>query len=410
MPIELDPGLPVLLVRTDPNPFHHGTLAAIRSLGRRGVAVHADLAGRPEPAAASRYLRARRPGIPTASATAGPTTDPAAGPDALLDRLAETSRRIGRRALLVPLDDATAIFAAERSADLADRYALAPQAPDAPRRVADKTALTAECERRGIAVPETHVPTSHEHVAELVAKLGLPLVAKWARPWLQPFGTRSTTLVRTRQEAETLYDAAGGGRGPLLLQRLVPPDGGDWFYQAYFDRDARRLFSATGRKHVAYPADTGHTVAGEWVANPRLEELATDVVRALGCTGVVDLDFRYDAAAGVYRLLDFNPRLGAQFRLFTDRAGLDLAAVLHLDASGRAVPETVPRLGRTLVVENQYLRRALRSPGALRRFARLAATGETAWFDAADPRPFLALGRALLGRALHRALQRKERT
>ncbi|MXQ65292.1 ATP-grasp domain-containing protein [Actinomadura rayongensis] len=387
----LDPELPVLLLRTDPNPFHHGTLGAIRSFGRRGVAVHADLAGRPQPAAASRYLRSRMPGEPSA-----------ARPGALLARLAADAERIGRRALLVPLDDAMAIFTAEHASALAAHFVLPPSGT--PRRVADKAALTDACERRGIAVPECHRPGSRDHLDELVAKLGLPLIAKWARPWLLAPGARSTTLVRSAEHAERLFAAAGDAAGPLLLQRLVPP-GGDWFYQAYFDGSGVCLFSATGRKHVAYPEHTGHTVAGEWVHNPKLDELATGVAGALGCRGVVDLDFRYDAAAGVYRLLDVNPRLGAQFRLFTDGRGLDLAAVLHLDASGRAVPPAVPRPGRTLVVENQYLRRALRTPGALGRFRELTASGETAWFDRADPGPFFAMARASVARVLTKGLK-----
>ncbi len=51
-----DTRVPAVLLRTDRNPFHHGTLGAVRSLGRAGVDVHlvADCAG--SPVGASRYV------------------------------------------------------------------------------------------------------------------------------------------------------------------------------------------------------------------------------------------------------------------------------------------------------------------------------------------------------------------
>jgi len=50
-------------------------------------------------------------------------------------------------------------------------------------------------------------------------------------------------------------------------------------------------------------------------------------------------------ATGAYHLLDFNPRPGAQFRLFTDRAGTDVVRAQHLDLTGRAVPAGVAAYG-----------------------------------------------------------------
>ncbi|MFE4251994.1 hypothetical protein ACFRU3_21315 [Streptomyces sp. NPDC056910] len=36
----LDNSVPAVPPRADPNPFHHGTLGAVRSLGRTGADVH----------------------------------------------------------------------------------------------------------------------------------------------------------------------------------------------------------------------------------------------------------------------------------------------------------------------------------------------------------------------------------
>ncbi len=391
----LDPGLPVLLLRTDRNVFHHGTLAVIRSLGRAGVPVHAILEGRGNPASRSRYLYRGHPWAP-----------PADRPSALVSHLRAVGERIGRRALLVPADDAGAIFIAEHADALAPYYVFPHQDPVVPRGVADKSLLLQACARHGIDVPPSRTPASAREVDEAAEALGLPLVATWARPWRLGRGMRSTTVVRTLGEAHRLFAAArdsGGDAGPLILQRRIPAAGGDWFFQGYFDGSLDCLFGGTGRKHLAHPPQAGHTVAGEWVSNPALYDLAVRIVRLLGCRGLVDLDFRYDADQDVYHLLDFNPRIGAQFRLFTDRDGLDLARVLHLHQSGRRVPGARPAFGRNLLVENHYLQQSAGRPllraGALRP---LRDADEFAWYAGDDLRPFFAMGRQSVLRAVER--------
>ncbi|MEV5826012.1 ATP-grasp domain-containing protein [Spirillospora sp. NPDC052242] len=390
---DLDPALPVLLLRTDHNHFHHGTLGVIRSLGRAGVRVHAILESRRSPVARSRYLHRGHPWAP-----------PAQRPSALLGHL----RMIGERipdgpALLLPMDDAGAIFAAEYADALAPRFVVPPQDPDVPRRVADKARLLAACEEHGVPAPQARVPATPGEVDDAVKALDLPVIAKWARPWLLPRGLRSTTLVHDAAEVRRLFAAgADHDAGPLVLQRRIPPDGGDWFFQGYFDAAHACLYGGVGRKHLAHPPQAGHTVAGEWVDNPEVHDLAVRIVRLLGCRGLVDLDFRRDPATGDYRLLDFNPRIGAQFRLFTDARGLDLARALHLDQSGRAVPAARPVIGRNLLVENHYLGQAIgRRPrtGALRP---LRAADELAWYAGDDLRPFLAMGRQSALRAAER--------
>ncbi|MDL4773210.1 MULTISPECIES: ATP-grasp domain-containing protein [Thermomonosporaceae] len=412
---ELDPHLPVLLLRTDHNPLHHGTLAAIRSLGRAGVPVHAMLEGRTTPAASSRYLLHRHPWGPPPHERAE-----------LQEHLRGVAARIGRPALLVPMDDAGAIFVAESADTLADWFVFPWQEPALPRRAADKSMLLAECRRQGIACPESRIPGSAAEVDAAVSGLGLPLIAKWARPWRLPPGRRSTMVIGDAAEVHRLFAESGGAAGPLILQRRIESERCDWFFQGYFDQELTCLYGGTGRKYLSYPAQAGHTVLGEWTFTPELEQLARKVVRMLGVRGVVDLDFGFDADTGTFHLLDFNPRLGAQFRLFTDGQGLDLVRVAHLEQSGRPVPPIQPGYGRSLLVENHYVQRALRRPalrraprpttrpeprpaggpagpppdgpaqraGRRRRWSPRAA--ELTWYAADDLAPCLAIGRQLL--------------
>nr|WP_158079299.1 ATP-grasp domain-containing protein [Actinomadura sp. CNU-125] len=400
--MRLDSGLPVLLLRTDHNLFHHGTLGVIRSLGRAGVPVHAVLEGRRNPVSRSRHLHRAHPWAP-----------PAQRPSALLGHLRMIGERIpGGPALLLPMDDAGGRdLAAEYADALAPRFAVPPQDPDVPRRVADKARLLAACTEHDVPAPQARIPRTADDVHDAIKSLDLPVIAKWARPWLLPRGLRSTTLVHDAADVHRLFAcAADHEAGPLVLQRRIPLDGGDWFFQGYFDAAGECRYGGVGRKHLAHPPQAGHTVAGEWVDNPALYDHAVRVVGLLGCRGLVDLDFRLDPDTGDYRLLDFNPRIGAQFRLFTDARGLDLARVLHLDQSGRAVPDARPSIGRNLLVENHYLRRALGPrprTGALRP---LRAADELAWYAGDDLRPFFAMGRqSALRAAEHFRAARRDR-
>lgn len=379
--LDLDPSLPVLLLRIDRNIFHHGTLGAVRSLGRAGIQVHAVVEGGTSPVARSRYLHRSHPWRPSMRT-----------PELLLEYLASIALSIGRRTLLVPMDDAGAIFVAEHADALAELFVFPRTEPSLPRRLADKSLLSRECERLGIPYPESLLPQSAGEVEVAVRRLGLPLIAKFARPWNLPqhSAQRSTVLVRTRERAQQVWAAADAAAAPLILQRHIAGAAGvDWFFQGYFDSSGRCSFGAVGRKDLSFPRNAGHTVLGRWLDNPEVETVARTIAGALGYRGIADLDLRYEVSTDTYYLLDFNPRLGAQFRIFSAERGLDLVRAMHLDLSGRSIPETGRRYGRAFIVENHYLRLGLtgRVAGASPAGGLGGSGGELAWFAMDDPVP-----------------------
>jgi predicted ATP-grasp superfamily ATP-dependent carboligase len=401
--VELDTRVPAVVLRFDRNVFHHGTLGVIRSLGRAGVEVHAVLEGRGTPASRSRFLRAtHRCPVPGD----GPRHE--GDPGELAAALNAIAGRIGRRAVLVPVDDVGAIFVAENADRLAAGFLLPGQDPGLPRRLADKAALTQACTSLGLPQPESRIPRTREQAADAVAALGLPLMAKWTRPWLleRGSGLRSTSLVGTAAAVLELFDRVRPGGSPLLLQRYLPPSPeADWFFHGYFDASSACLFGGAGRKDRAYPHAAGLTTLGTWLPNPAVEGIARRLAGHVGYRGILDIDLRYDAEAGHYHVVDFNPRLGAQFRLFAADGGLDLVRALHLDLTGRPVPPSRPAVGRAYLVENYDLLPAVhrRDAGGLRRWLRsVRGADELAWFARDDLAPFAAMTAHSLTRGLRR--------
>ncbi|KIE28077.1 hypothetical protein LK08_05255 [Streptomyces sp. MUSC 125] len=393
----LDNRVPAVLLRIDRNPFHHGTLGAVRSLGRAGVEVHvvADSAG--SPLHRSRFVRQLHP-----------PPRPGASPDEIAATLLHVAARFPRPAVLLPMDDASAVTVSRLRAVLAPAYLL-PQQPEAlPERVADKAELARICAAAGVPHPVTLVPDSAEEAAAATWRLGPPVVAKWSRPWLVPggCGLRSTMVVRSAGEARQLYRRAGEAGSRLLLQAFLPPGPDrDWFFHGYADRTGAVRAGGPGRKHQAWPRGAGLTAVGQWTPNPHVQALAERLTDELGYRGIFDLDFRRCGSTGRYHLLDFNPRPGAQFRLFTDSAGLDVVRAQHLDLTLRPLPDGVPLPGREFVVENYAPLAALRPAPQGR---------ELAWHATDDRAPGRAMwalwGRHAAGRLAARLRHRAAAT
>ncbi|MCB5182253.1 carboxylate--amine ligase [Streptomyces antimicrobicus] len=334
-------------------------------------------------------------------------------PEVLLECLTGVSERIGRPAVLIAMDDLSAITVSRIAPMLDGRFRIPRQPDRLPEKVADKAELAGLCGRWDVPHPETVVPGSAKEAAEAVWRLGLPAVAKWSRPWLLPGGRglRSTTLVHSAAEARGLYERSAEAGSALLLQRFLPagPDT-DWFFHGCFTRGGRPLLAGSGRKELSWPVRTGLTARGRWLPDPAVEEAGLRLAERLGYEGILDLDFRRDEL-GCFRLVDFNPRPGAQFRLFTDDAGLDVVQALYLDLTGQQVPVPTGGPGRVFVAENYALLAAVRGLTLARPARRDPAPGaaaatpgrtrgrtEAAWFAADDLWPFIAMITAFLGR------------
>jgi predicted ATP-grasp superfamily ATP-dependent carboligase len=177
----------------------------------------------------------------------------------------------------------------------------------------------------------------------------------------------------------------------MLQERIAA--GEDWFFHGYCDAAAHCVPAFTGVKERSYPASAGLTSLGRSAANPELRAQVITLLARLGYSGLLDLDIRRDARDGRYHLLDFNPRLGAQFRVFRDAAGGDVARAAYLDLTGQRVTEAPQVDGRRFLVENYDPLSALAHWRAgdltLRAWlASLRGTSELAWFARDDLRPF----------------------
>jgi predicted ATP-grasp superfamily ATP-dependent carboligase len=385
---EADVTTPAVVLKLDPNMLHHGGLGVIRSLGRLGVPVYGVHEGRWAPAASSRYLAGR--------VFWQPPPDDA---DRIIAGLLELAGRIGRPAVLLPTDDAGAIFLAERGGRLRDSFLFPDPPAELPRQLAGKYSLFQLCRDRGVPSPKAMLAWSAGEAAGFAATAGFPVIGKLTTPWRAAGWhdrppLRSTTIIHDRAElAEVWLRCTEAGLGLMIQEYLPGGPAQDWFFHGYCDAAGRCQPAFTGVKDRSYPAYAGLTSLGRAVPNTELREQLTGLLGALGFRGIVDLDLRFDPRDGQYKLLDFNPRLGAQFRLFEDTAGVDVARAAYLDLTGQPMAGQAMVAARRFLVENYdplgaagYWRAG--QLGLTSWAASLRRVDELAWFARDDLRPF----------------------
>ena len=116
----------------------------------------------------------------------------------------------------------------------------------------------------------------------------------------------------------------------------------------------------TGQKLRQYPPNSGATTLGICSRNETVEQATLEAGPGGDYRGIIDIGWRYDARDGSYKLLDLNPRLGATFRLLVGARGMDVLRALHLDMTGRAIPDDDLVEGRRWVTELHDLRTSAR--------------------------------------------------
>ena len=398
-----DASTPAVVLIASPEPLLHGAMGVVRSLGRLGIPVYVASDGRPMPTDRSRYL-----------AGSFTVVHDQAEPARWVEELAGVGRSLGRRAVLVPIDDLGALAVNDHADRLAEWFLFPRPDPGLARTLASKRELHLLCRRLGVPSPETVFPQDRRDVLGFLERARPPVVVKAIDPLLlyQRPGARSVMVAHSRRELLDIYDRMEVPERPnLMLQEYIP--GGPesiWMFNGYLDRRSRCLVGFTGTKQRQCLPHTGPTSLGICRANPMVEQATTELLAAVGYQGVVDLGWRYDARDGRYKLLDVNPRIGGTFRLFVASNGMDVARALYLDLTGQPVPAAAARDGRKWLVEPNdlqasllYWREGALTPGQW--LGSLRGVEEAAWFARDDLAPFLAMCRSAAAIAAAKAVR-----
>ena len=395
----LDTTYPALLFKASRDPIHHGAVGIARTLGRLGVPVYAVVEDSCTPLATCRYLT-------KAFVWKSWPSDH----ETFLHAISTIGEIIGHRTILIPMDDLSAIFVAENAVALS-RWFLFPQLPrNLPRQLANKASFHSLCGRIGVPCPRTVVPHCADDVREFIKQTAFPVVLKAAEQWQLLNDRYNVKLIPTREALfEFCERTEFGAHSRMVLQEYIP--GEDWIYHGYCDSETNLYVGFTGKKLLDYPPGSGSTALGVSLHNEVLRSQSEKLLRAISYSGISDMDWRQDNRNGQYKILDCNPRVGMNFRMFENSAAIDVVRAQHLNLTGHSIDSPKMIEGRLFTVESFYLlssvrggRRCVLASEADR--CRLRGSRELAWWSRDDRLPFLVMSVRLLLRIIKRTFRR----
>jgi D-aspartate ligase len=377
-----------------------GSLAAARSLGRRGVTVWflTDDSALP---GLSRYV-AR-----TLNWNGAQTGNAA-------DELIALAKQHGLEGwVLIPSGDKEVRLIAQNHARLSACFCLTTQTWDVIQWADDKNLTYQLAERIGLAVPKRYVPKDLDDVRTLDCRF--PVILKpashkatnaftLAKAWIAE--DRATLIARYQQAAVSVEQAE------IVLQEMIPGDGSAQLSYAAVWHKGQPLAALVATRSRQYPINVGYTSTFvEVVENPIITDAAVRFLSKIEYSGPVEIEFKFDARDGAYKILDVNPRLWAWIGI-GDAAGIDFAYILYRATLGGLVTPTMARSDAAWMHSSRDIIATLQEMfvGRLTAKRYLASYRKTlafALFAMDDPFPMLAELPITLYRVLTRRLYLK---
>ena len=309
-------------------------LGIVRSLGRRGIPVLV-LDDEHSIARFSRYT--------TGAVHVANLRDEAATISALI----ELGRRRGLSGwVLFPTRDETVAALSRHRSQLAPWFRVATPAWDSVQWIWDKRNTYLRAQELGIPIPGTWRARSEDELDAVTADP--PYVVKPAIKEHFFYATKAKAWrADSRQELRHAFRRASAqvGAAEVMIQELIPGGGTQQYAYCAMFKDGRALASMTVCRRRQHPPEFGRaSTYVETVEAPRLAEISTRFLQAIGYYGLVEMEFKLDPRDGQFKLLDVNGRTWGYHSLGA-AAGVDFPYLLFADQLGLPVAEANTRTG-----------------------------------------------------------------
>lgn len=328
-----------LVIGSDTRAF----LGVVRSLGRRGVAVHVAPFDHASPALASRYVRQvhRLPPL---------QADPLGWAQAVVDLAS------GLRAdFVVPCDDRSILpLSALAAGGAAPPLKLALPGARALEAFFDKGQTRALAQQCGVPVPPGRVLREGDGAEALVAEFGLPLFVKPRNSYLLRAleSRRNVRGCHTAQAVQAALDAIGQ-RGERFDEYLVEGRIAGTGVGVSVLAQGGQVSQVFQHRRVREPVQGGGSSYRRSEAlDPELERMTLALAKASALEGVAMFEYRIDDETGQVALLEVNARFWGSLPLAM-AAGVDFPWLWFQQAQGGTpaprVAYRVPFYARNLV-------------------------------------------------------------
>jgi predicted ATP-grasp superfamily ATP-dependent carboligase len=215
---------------------------------------------------------------------------------------------------------------------------------------------------RGWPVPRTFSCDTASDIEVPAREASFPVILK-PRVKTPVFAANSRSKVYRCESADSLRDTyrlVSQWEPGVIVQEWIP--GGDsevYFSFHYLSADGKQVGTFEGRKLRQYPPECGNTSAAVPVAQPSLDALSLEILRASGAVGFCAVEYKRDPRTGSYYIME--PTIGrVNLQVGTaiaNGANIPWAAYRHL-AGLEPEAEQRPARPRTWVYFKNDLRSA----------------------------------------------------
>ncbi|WP_449288221.1 carboxylate--amine ligase [Marinobacter salarius] len=305
------------------------SLAAVRSLGSRGLWIAVGEAAPESLAGCSRYCHQRVT-----------YSNPFLSPRLFFEDILHQVESLGI-SFLLPVTEATTYVLLRYRDELPDHIVLPFSAADAVEQLANKNDLFQLALEKNIPIPDTVFCNDAEEGLRALNDLEhFPVVLKpYKSKVLTDGGIESTQVIvaNTRQDARTAITSNGFFRFPFSIQSFINGTGQGVF--ALFDHGDPVCYFAHRRLREKPPGGGVSVLCESAPINEQLRVSAETLLRSAHWHGVAMVEFRV-AEDGTGYLMEVNPRFWGSLQLAID-SGIDFPWWLYLVSTGQAVPQPV---------------------------------------------------------------------
>src|SRR5712692_3774978 len=285
------------------NMFYTG-LGIARSLGEQGIQVIGLTAHRRIYGNFTRYAKVQS--CPDSRET----------PEALLAYLLELGAKLGNRPVIFPTRDDDVLFLDRYREQLARHFTLAITSSTVLTACMDKWETYNWAQKAGVASPRCRVVENERDLVDVVQEIGFPCVLKpiSSHAWRlhgnwDLVGGRKAVAVHSQKQLSFEYAQISRADPRVLVQEMVPGGDDQLFVAAcYLDKRSNLVTSFTAQKLLQNPSTFGTGCIVQTVDRSELIQPAVRLLQTMGFTGIAEVEFKWDAISGQFKLIEINAR------------------------------------------------------------------------------------------------------
>ncbi|MDW7740486.1 MAG: carboxylate--amine ligase [Bacillota bacterium] len=306
------------------------SLGAIRTLGRRGVPVHAfDYDFSTAYALSSKYVT-RKVLCP----------DINSNEKELVDFLINYSNQFTLRPVLMSTADNYALMVSRHSDKLAKHYRFPIMEPGLLEKIIDKNGLYELAIKHDLSIPKTYIVNQYSNLNQIALEMPYPCIIKPAlsHKFVKVF-RQKCLFANNKEDLLSALETARKSSLEVMVQEIIPGfDDQMYVYDTYINKYGNATHTFSGQKLRQFPINFGSSTLTHQLYDQELIELGQMYMKRINYRGYGEIEFKKDFRTGEFKLIEINARLSTLNILF-DKCGVEFTYAMYRDLIDDPLPD-----------------------------------------------------------------------